>query len=385
MAKQDYYEVLGVTRSANADEIKKAYRKLAMQFHPDRNPDKSAEDKFKAASEAYEVLSDAQKRQRYDQFGHEGLRPGVDTHNYQNANDIFDSFSEIFGQGFGGGIFEEVFGNAGGQRARSRGQQNGIPGSDLKIRFKMTLEEIAAGVEKRLKVKKLVVCDTCTGSGAKPGSTKIPCTTCGGRGEVRQVSRSVFGQVVNISICPTCGGEGRMIKERCPVCSGEGRVQGESNVTVKIPPGVAEGNYLTMHGEGNAGMRGGPPGDLIVQVEEEPHKLFVRNGNDVILDILITFSEAALGAEVTVPTLTGKVKLKIDPGTQSGKILRMREKGIQYLNERRKGDQLVRVNVWVPTDLNGKEKDALRSLSQDEHLKPKEGNRSAHSDKSFIP
>jgi molecular chaperone DnaJ len=383
MAKKDYYEVLGVSRSATQDEIKKAYRKMAMQFHPDRNPDKGAEDKFKEASEAYEVLSDNDKRHKYDQFGHEGLRPGVDVHGYQNVNDIFNNFGDIFGQGFGGGIFDEVFGNAGG-RQRSRGTTTGIPGSDLKIRLRMALEEIAAGSEKKLKVRRFVPCETCSGSGSKPGSAKSTCPTCSGRGEIRQVSRSVFGQMVNISMCPTCGGEGRIIKDRCTTCSGEGRVQGESTVKVNIPAGVSEGNYLTLRGQGNAGQRGGPAGDLIVVIEEEPHKIFTREGDDVILDLLISFPEAALGTEVAVPTLNGKVKLKVDAGTQSGKILRMRDRGIPHLNSHSRGDQLVRVNVWVPTNLNSKEKESLKALSQEDRFKPKEGDTSAHSDKSFF-
>ena len=384
MAKRDYYEVLGVSKSATQDEIKKSYRKLAMQFHPDKNPDKSAEDRFKEASEAYEVLSDAEKRQKYDRFGHEGLRPGVDTHNYANVNDIFSQFNDIFGSGaFGGGIFEEVFGQQGG-RSRGRGQQTGQPGSDLKIRLALSLEEIATGVEKTLKVKRQGPCDTCHGSGAKAGSSKTTCTTCAGRGEIRQVSRSVFGQFVNISTCPTCFGEGKIIKDKCPVCNGDGRMQGDATIKVNIPAGVSDGNYLSLRGQGNAGQRGGPSGDLIVVTEEEPHKIFTRNGDDVVLDVLISYPEAVLGTELTIPTLSGKAKLKVDAGTQSGKILRMREKGIQHLNAYGKGDQLVRVNVWVPTNISSKDKELLKQLSQNEALKPKDGDKSALADKSFF-
>jgi molecular chaperone DnaJ len=384
MTKRDYYEVLGVSRGASQDEIKKAYRKLAMQFHPDRNPDKSAEDKFKEASEAYEVLSDSQKRSRYDQYGHEGLRPGVDVHGFQNVNDIFSTFNDIFGSsGFGGGIFEEVFGQQTG-RGRGRGQQTGIPGSDLKIRLKLTLEEIATGIEKTLKVRRLVPCVVCNASGAKPGSSRTMCPTCNGRGEVRQVSRSVFGQFVNISTCPACNGEGRIVKEKCSECDGEGRVQGETTIKVNIPGGVAEGNYISLRGQGNAGQRGGPPGDLMVITEEEPHKIFSRNGDDVVLDVLVSYTDAVFGTELTIPTLTGKAKLKVDPGTQSGKILRMRDKGIQHLNSHSKGDQLVRINVWVPTNLSSKDKELLKQISQVDSIKPKEGDKSAHAEKSFF-
>lgn len=383
--KRDYYEVLGVGKSSSQEEIKKAYRKLALQFHPDRNPNnKDAEEKFKEASEAYEVLGDQEKRRRYDQYGHEGLRPGVDVHGYTDINDIFSNFSEIFGSSFGGSIFEEVFGQSGGGRARGRSQRSGTPGSDLKIRLRLSFEEIAQGVEKKLKVKRQTACESCRGSGAKTGSSRTTCPTCNGRGEVRHVSRSVFGQFVNITACGTCAGEGQIIKDRCPACGGEGRIQGETTIKVNIPAGVSEGNYITLRGQGNAGQRGGPPGDLIVIIEEEPHKIFARNGEDVILDLLVSFSDAVFGAEVTIPTLSGRAKLKIDAGTQSGKILRMREKGFPRLNNYGRGDQLVRVNVWVPTHLSSKEKELLRELDSGDALKPKEGDKSAHSDKSFF-
>ncbi|MBI1808068.1 MAG: molecular chaperone DnaJ [Ignavibacteria bacterium] len=383
MTKRDYYEILEIPKNANPDEIKKAYRKAALKFHPDRNPNnKEAEEKFKEAAEAYEVLSDDSKRRRYDQFGHEGMRAGADFHGYQDINEIFSSFSDIFGSSFGGSIFEEVFT---GGRSRARGRsQTGSPGSDLKIRLKLTLEEIATGIEKKLKIKRWKMCDICEGSGAKAGSSRTSCPICNGTGEVRQVSRSVFGQFVNISTCTNCNGEGRIIKDRCQICGGEGRVQGETTLKVNVPAGVSEGNYIPLRGQGNAGQRGGPPGDLIVIIEEEPHKLFTRNGEDIILDLLVSFSEAALGAELDIPTLTGRARLKIEPGTQSGKILRMRDKGIPELNGQGRGDQLVRVNVWVPTRLTKEDKDILRSLSRSENMKPKEGDRSAHSDKSFF-
>jgi len=383
MAKRDYYEVLEVQRGASQDEIKKAYRKAALKYHPDRNPNnKEAEEKFKEAAEAYEILNDPGKRQRYDQFGHEGMRPGADYHGFHDINDIFSSFSDIFGAGFGGGLFEEVF-TGGRSRGRSR-QQTGTPGSDLKIRLKLTMEEIATGVEKKLKVKRWKVCDTCSGSGARAGSSKTTCPVCNGSGEVRQVSRSVFGQFVNIATCHNCGGEGRIIKDRCLTCNGEGRLQGESTIKVNVPPGVSEGNYIPLRGQGNAGQRGGPAGDLLVIIEEEPHNLFVRNGDDVLLDLIISFPEAVLGTEVDIPTLSGKARLKIDPGTQSGKILRMRDKGIPELNTSRRGDQLVRVNIWVPTKVSKEDRETIRQLEKSENMKPKEGDRSAHSDRSFF-
>jgi molecular chaperone DnaJ len=383
MSKRDYYEILEVTKSANQDEIKKAYRKAALKYHPDRNPNnKEAEDKFKEAAEAYEVLSDANKRQRYDQFGHEGLRPGADYHGYSNVNDIFSSFNDIFGASFGGSIFEEVF-TGGRGRTRTR-QQAGVPGSDLKIRLKLTLEEIATGVEKKLKVKRWKTCDVCRGSGARAGTTKTTCPVCSGTGEVRQVSRSVFGQFVNIQSCSNCNGEGQIIKDRCQTCGGEGRVQGETTMKVNVPAGVSEGNYIPLRGQGNAGQRGGPPGDLLVIIEEEPHRMFTRNGEDVVLDLLVSFPEAALGTEIEIPTLTGRARLKIDPGTQSGRILRMRDKGIPEINGTRHGDQLVRVNVWVPTKLSKEDKELLKTISKSENVRPKEGDKSAHSDKSFF-
>jgi len=383
MSKRDYYEILEVSRDSSVDEIKKAYRKAAMKYHPDRNPgNKQAEEKFKESAEAYEVLSDENKRHRYDQFGHDGLRAGSDFHTYANFDDVFRHFSDIFGAGIGGGIFDEMFS---GGRPRSRGRQPvGIPGSDLKIRLRLTMEEIAAGVEKKLKVKKWKSCDVCNGSGAKAGTSKTACPACNGSGEIRQVSRSVFGQFVSVTTCSHCGGEGKVIKDRCTGCGGEGRVQGESTIKVSVPAGVSEGNYIPLHGQGNMGQRGGEPGDLIVVIEEEPHKIFTRNGDDVILDLLVGFPEAALGTEVEIPTLSGKAKLKIDPGTQSGKILRMRGKGIPNLRGDYRGDELVRVNVWVPTRLSKEDKDLLKVLSKSENIGPHDGDRSANSDKSFF-
>lgn len=368
MTKRDYYEVLGVARSASEDEIKKAYRQLALKYHPDRNPgNKEAEEKFKEAAEAYEVLSDAEKRRRYDQLGHDGLR-GTNYRDFTNVNDVFSAFGDIFGQGFGGGIFEEVFG--GGQRRRRTG--HGQPGSDLRIRLPLTLEEIASGVEKKLKVRRQKACETCKGSGAKGSSGRSTCPQCNGTGELRQVSRSMFGQFVNISSCPTCDGEGKVIRDPCSACHGEGRVQGESTIKVTVPAGVSNGNYIPLQGQGNAGRRGGPPGDLIVMIEEEEHPQFTRNGDDIIYDLVVSFPTAALGGEVEVPTLGGKARLQIEPGTPPGRMLRMRERGIPHLNSYGRGDQIVRIQVWVPRKLNAKEKELLKELSKSEHIVPTE-------------
>jgi molecular chaperone DnaJ len=384
MAKRDYYEILGVTHSASQDEIKKAYRKLALKYHPDRNPNnREAEEKFKEAAEAYEVLGDEGKRRRYDQFGHEGMRPGADFHPFTDINDIFTTFNDIFAGSFGGSIFEDVFSGGRGTRTRSR-THTGTPGSDLKIRLKLSLEEIAGGVEKKIKVRRWEKCTVCSGSGARSASSTIMCPVCNGTGEIRQVSRSPFGQFVNISTCTNCGGEGRVVKDVCTTCSGEGRIQTEATIKVNIPAGVASDNYIPLRGQGNAGRRGGPPGDLIVLIEEETHPHFVRNDDDVILDLLVSYPEAALGTEIEVPTLQGKAKLKIEPGTQSGKVLRMRDKGIPHLNSYGRGDQLVRVNVWVPTRLSQREKEQLKQLENSDNIKPREGDSSAHSEKSFF-
>ena len=356
---RDYYEILGVEKNASPDELKRAYRKMALQYHPDRNPDDDeAEQKFKEAAEAYEVLSDPQKRQRYDRFGHAGVRgngarqqPG-----FQDVNDIFSAFSDIFGGT--GSIFEEVFA---GQRGRRR--RHGRMGSDLRIKLPLTLEEVAEGVEKKIKVRKYVGCEVCDGSGAEGGEAGYEtCQTCQGAGEIRQVTRSVFGQFVNVQACPTCQGEGRIIRNKCSACAGDGRVKGEETITVKVPAGVLEGNYLTLRAAGNAGLRGGEPGDLRVEIEELPHEHFKREGVDIFHDLYISFPEAALGTEVDVPTLKGKARLQIDPGIQSGKILRMRERGIPELNGVRRGDEMIRVHVWTPLRLNDEERDLLEQL-----------------------
>lgn len=385
MAKRDYYEILGVDKSAGNDELKSAYRKLAMKYHPDRNQnDTVAEEKFKEAAEAYEVLSDENKRHRYDRYGHDGLRSGQDFHQYQNANDIFSAFSDLFGGGggAGGSIFEDFFGGRGGRRGgrRSVGEQ----GSDLRIKLPLTLEEIASGVEKTLKIKRQVACETCNGAGAKPGAGYTSCSACQGTGEIRQVSRSVFGQFVNVAMCANCSGSGQVVKEPCQKCKGEGRERGESTVTVKIPAGVQEGNYIPIRGGGNAGRRGGAAGDAIVIVAEKEHPEFVRDGDDIIYDLSISFPDAALGGEVEVPTLAGTAKLSIDPGSQPGTLLRMREKGIPHLNSYGKGDQIVRINVYVPTQLTAKEKSTLRDFAKSANIAPTSAKKNTKNSKDFF-
>ena len=371
MTKRDYYEILGVSRSSTVEEIKTAYRKHAMKYHPDRNPgNKEAEEMFKEGAEAYEVLSDPNKRARYDQFGHQGVK-GTDFHGFDNINDIFSAFSDIF-SGFGGGsIFDDVFGGGTRRRGSGRYRSQGIQGGDLKITLKMTLEEIAVGVEKTLKVKKYQACSECHGSGAKPGSSSTECTSCHGTGEIRQISRSMFGQYINVSVCPSCGGEGKVIRDKCPKCAGEGRVRGETTVKVNIPGGVSTGNYIPLRGQGDVGIRGGEAGDLIVVIEELGHKHFIREGDDIIYDVTISITDAVLGAEVDVPILDGSAKVKIEPGTQPGKILRMREKGIKHLNHHGRGDQLNYVNIYIPSKLNSKEKELFKQLSRSDNLKPK--------------
>jgi molecular chaperone DnaJ len=362
--KRDYYEILGVERNAAVEEIKKQYRKLALQFHPDRNPDDAvAEENFKEATEAYEVLSDVDKRARYDRFGHQGVK-NTDFGHYQNANDIFSHFADIFGGMGGGSMFEQFFGG-GAQRAPDAPER----GADIQMRISLTLEEIAHGVEKTVRVRHLKTCSECRGSGAKVGTSVDTCPTCSGIGQVRQVRSMGFGQFVNVTTCPTCRGAGRIVRERCPVCSGEGRVQEESTLKVNIPAGVSEGNYLTLEGQGHAGKRGGPSGHAIVIISESEHEDFVRDGDDVILDLEITFPQAALGAEVEVRTLYGHSLLKIAAGTQSGTLLRMREKGIPHLNRGGKGDQLVRVQVVTPKKLTKEERALLEKLSSTQHFK----------------
>ena len=371
MTNRDYYEILGVEKQASVEEIKTSYRKLAMKYHPDRNPgDSEAEVKFKEAAEAYQILSNPEKRQRYDRFGHQGVNGNG---GFNDINDIFSHFGDIFG---GGSIFDEFFGGS----SRRQRREPGIRGSDLKITVKFTLEEIANGVEKKLKIKKLKTCETCHGSGAKNGSYQT-CTNCNGTGEVRHVTRSILGQFVNISACNVCNGEGRIIKEKCQECHGEGRVKSESTIKVKIPPGVSEGNYIPLREQGNAGARGGRSGDLLVFIEEQEHQYFHRNGDDVIYELNISIADAVLGTTVMVPTLSDEHKLKVEPGTQPGTVIKLKEKGIRHLNEFGKGDQLIYVNVFIPSKVTSKEKQLLKELSDSENFSPE---RSKKKNKGFI-
>lgn len=366
MAKKDYYEVLGVERNASKDDLKKAYRKLAMQYHPDRNPgNKEAEEKFKEAAEAYEILNNDDKRARYDRFGHDGVRgSGFGSQGFSDINDIFSHFSDIFGGG--SSIFDDFFG--GGQQ-RGRQRSRGVPGSDLKVTLKLTLEEIATGVTKKIKIKKQIVCNECSGSGAEGNTSKKKCPICNGTGEIRSVSRSVFGQFVNITACSNCNGEGDVIDTPCKKCFGDGRVNDDVTINIDVPAGVHEGSYMTMRGEGNAGKRGGHPGDIIVVFKEEEHEYFVREEDDIVYELSITFPEAVMGTEVDVPTLVGKARLKIDAGTQSGKLLKMRDKGIKHLNQSGYGDQIVKINVNIPKKLSTKEKELLKELSEQPNFK----------------
>jgi molecular chaperone DnaJ len=362
MAKRDYYEILGVSKNATKDDLKKAYRKLAMQYHPDRNPDdKASEEKFKEAAEAYEVLNDDNKRTQYDRFGHEGMRSGgYGSQGFSDINDIFSHFSDIFGGG--SSIFDDFLG--GNQRTRSGRRSSGIPGSDLKVTLKLALEEIATGVAKKIKIKKLVKCSQCNGTGAESGTSTKACPVCHGSGEVKTVSRSVFGQFVNISACSNCNGEGTVVEKPCKKCIGDGRTNDEITLTINVPAGVHEASYMTLRGEGNSGKRGGPAGDIIAVFQEIPHQYFTREGDDIVYDLFISFPTAVIGAEVEVPTLNGKAIIKIEAGIQPGKLLKMRDKGIKHLNQSGHGDQLVRVNLEIPRKVNTKEKELLNELSE---------------------
>lgn len=365
MSKRDYYDILGVTKGASTDEIKKAYRKVAMQFHPDRNPgDKSAEEKFKEAAEAYEILSDADKKAQYDRYGHAGVsgngRGGFG--GGMNMEDIFSQFGDIFGEDLFGGFF------GGQQRGRQRGR--GTRGSNLRVKLKLNYEEIAKGVTKNIKVKKHVVCGTCSGSGAKDKGSIQTCTTCGGSGQVRRVQNTFLGQMQTVTTCPACNGEGSTVTAKCVTCKGDGRVFGEETVTIDIPAGVQEGMQLNISGRGNAGERGGTPGDLVILIEEEPHKELHREGLNVAYELHISFSDAVFGIQLEVPTIDGRAKIKIPPGTQSGKIFRLKGKGFPAVNAYEKGDQLIHVNVWTPQHVSAEEKAMLEKLSHSNNFKP---------------
>lgn len=368
MAKRDYYEVLGVDKNASPDDLKKAYRKLALKYHPDRNPgDKEAEEKFKEAAEAYDVLSNPDKKARYDQFGHAGL-DGMGGMGGQgmNMNDIFSQFGDIFGDIFGGGFGGGFSGFGGG---RQSGGRRVMRGTNLRIKVKLSLEEIDKGVEKKLKVKKYVSCQACSGSGARNNSTET-CPHCHGSGVVTEVRRTILGQMQTQSACPHCGGQGQIIKDKCHECHGEGIVQDDEIITVNIPAGVADGMQLSLSGKGNAAPHNGVPGDLIVQIEEQPHELFERQDNNLYYSAFVTYAEAAMGASIEVPTLNGKVRVKIEQGTPSGKVLRLKGKGLPDLNGYGRGDLLVSVNVWVPKNLNKEERELLEKLSKMPDFQP---------------
>jgi len=361
MTKINFYEVLGVSQNASPEEIKKAYRQMAVKYHPDKNPgDASAEEKFKQASEAYEVLSDPAKRQRYDRFGYDGLR-GASSGGFDPFGFDLSDALRTFMEGFGG--FGDIFG-------ASTGRTGSRKGNDLQVRIKLSLKEVAFGVEKKIKIKRYIICDSCDGRGAASQEDIQTCSQCHGTGQVRQVSKSLFGQFVNIAPCPRCHGEGRTISSPCPECQGEGRVQGESMLNVKIPAGVASGNYLTLRGEGDVGRKNGLKGDVHVVIEELEDKEFERHGDDILYTLHISMPQAVLGDEVEIPTLNGKAKLQIDVGTQSNKILRMRGKGIHHLHGSGRGDQLVRVLVWTPEKVSKETKQIFQKLARQEDVVP---------------
>ncbi len=380
--KKDFYEILGVSKSSSADEIKKAYRKVAMQYHPDRNPgDKPAEEKFKEAAEAYEILSDADKRAQYDRFGHQAFSAGRGggggfSGGGMNTEDIFSQFGDIFGDD---NPFGSFFGG-GGRRSSGGGKSRGTKGSNLRVKIKLTYEEIAKGASKTIKVKKYVGCTTCSGSGAKDKNSMQNCGTCGGSGQVRRVQNTFLGQMQTVTTCPTCNGEGSTITNKCTPCKGEGRVYGEETVTIEIPAGVQEGMQLSVSGKGNAGERGGSNGDLIVLIEEEAHAQLHRDGLNVAYDLHISFADAVFGIQVEVPTIDGRAKIKIPPGTQSGKIFRLKGKGFPNVNSYEKGDQLIQVNVWTPQHVSNEEKTMLEKMQHSPNFIPKPDK----NDKSFF-
>ncbi len=365
MAKRDYYEVLGVDKNVTPDELKKAYRKLALKYHPDRNPgDKDAEEKFKEAAEAYDVLSNPDKKARYDQFGMAGM-DGSYAQGGMDMNDIFSQFGSIFGDLFGGG-FRTGFSGFG---AGGGGARRVLRGTNLRIKVKLTLEEIDRGCEKKIKVSKYVPCKTCNGSGAKDGQYET-CQHCHGTGVITEVKRTILGQMQTQSACPHCGGEGRMVKNKCHDCHGDGIVKSDEIITINIPAGVQDGMQLAMQGQGNAAPRGGIAGDLIVLIEEQEHELFERQDANLYYNAFITFSDAALGATVEIPTLGGRVKIKIEPGTPSGRVVRLRGKGLPIMNGYGRGDLLVCLNVWVPKNLSKDEKKTLEDLQKHDNFKP---------------
>ena len=365
MAKKDYYDILEVPKGASKEELKKAYRKKALKFHPDKNPgDANAEENFKEAAEAYEVLSNDEKRARYDRFGHAGLGGAAGGPGFgggMTVEDIFSSFGDIFGDAFGG------FGGFGGGR---RSSQSIRKGSNLRVKVKLTLEEIAHGADKKIKVSKYVSCKNCDGTGAREGSSYSTCSTCGGNGQVTRVSNTFLGQMQTVTTCPSCGGEGKMISEKCTACFGEGITKEDEVIPISIPGGVAEGMQMSVTGKGNAARRGGVNGDLLVIIQEESHPELIRDGNDLLFNLHISIPQAALGSAVEIPTLDGKVKIRIEPGTQPGKILRLRNKGLPDVNGYRKGDLLVSINVWVPKQLTKEESKLIEKFGESANFIP---------------
>lgn len=375
MSKRDYYEVLGVSKSADEQEIKKAYRKLAIKYHPDKNPgDKEAEDKFKEAAEAYDVLSNAEKRQKYDRFGHQGVGgAGGGYGGGMNMDDIFSHFGDIFGDsGFGG------FGGFSGGNGRTG--RNVHRGTNLRIKVKLNLEEIANGVEKKIKVNKFVSCKSCAGSGADKGSSFHTCSTCKGSGRITRVTNTILGPMQTASTCPSCNGEGKIIASKCKVCQGDGITRDEEIISINIPAGVGEGMQLNVAGKGNAAPRGGIPGDLIVSIEETEHPELKRDGVNLYYDLHISFTDAVFGTQVEIPTVDGRAKFKIDPGTQSGKVFRLRGKGLPEVNGYQRGDLLVDVNVYTPQTLSSEEKSILEKLKDSSNFQPQAGKK----EKSFF-
>ena len=364
----DYYERLGLGRDASTEEVKKAYRKLALKYHPDRNEgSKEAEARFKEVTEAYEVLRDPEKRATYDRFGEQGLRGGPGSPGF-GGFDFADAI-EVFMRDFGGFAgFEEIFG---GRRGGSGGRDAG-KGQTLRVRLPLTLEDVASGVTKKIRVALLEPCESCQGTGAAEGSSPVPCRNCGGSGEERQVQRSVFGQFVSVAPCRACGGEGRIIEDRCTTCRGDGRTRVERELEVEVPAGVSSENFLTLRGQGNAGPRGGPRGDIIVLLEVQEDRRFRRDGENLLYDLPITFAQAALGDQVEVPTVDGTVRLTIPPGIQTGEVLRLKGQGLPGLHGRGRGDQLVRVRTWTPQHLNREQEKVLRELRELEDAPPDE-------------
>lgn len=363
MSKRDYYEVLGVTRAVEEIELKKAYRKVALQYHPDRNPgDKAAEEKFKEAAEAYEILSDQDKRARYDRMGHAGVDPNFGGGHGRNMDDIFSQFGTIFEDSPFGSFF-------GGGRTQGSGQR----GSNLRVKIKMTLEEVNSGVKKKIRVNKQITCHTCGGSGAKDRSSVKTCTRCNGAGQVREIRNTFLGQMQTTSTCSACHGTGKLVTANCATCKGDGRIHGEDTLEFDIPAGVADGMQLSLSGKGNAGAKNGPAGDLIITIEETPHEHLERDGNNILYDLNINLADAALGYSVEVPTIDGRARVKIPPGTQSGKIFRLKGKGLPALQSYGRGDQLVQVNVWTPKKLSDEEKALLEKLRKMPNFNPEPG------------